>query len=557
MNRGWAMAVALMAARAGEVEGAGPMADTVIVNARVWTVDDARPEAQAVAIAGERILRVGTNEEVRALAGPHTRILEAGGRLVLPGFQDNHVHFLMGGSQVGQLDLRDASTLEEFGRRIAEYAKTRPAGEWIQGGNWDHDKLPGGRLPTAETIDRYVSDRPVFVSRFDGHMAVANTAALRAGGVTAATRDPEGGSVVRKPGSQEPEGVLKDAAMDAVLRVIPAPTPAQLQEAAEKAFGEARRLGLTTVQDMLEGPEQLAAYEAVRAKGGMTARVYGRWPVRDWRWLAERVRTVGMGDDLLTLRSLKAFADGSIGSSTAYMYGPYADDPKNTGLPSDVLRDLPDWAVAADAAGLQMSVHAIGDRAIGEVLDLFERVERTNGPRDRRPRIEHDQHTHPRDFVRHRGLGVIASVQPFHAVDDGRFVEGRLGQARCASSYAYRSFLDAGAHMGFGSDWPVATLDPIQGIDAAVNRRTLDGKNPGGWFPEQRVTVAQAIRAYTLENAYAAYMEDRTGTITPGKYADLVMLDRDLLKIPPTEIGQARVVMTLLGGRVVHEGPAR
>jgi predicted amidohydrolase YtcJ len=553
MNRAaWTFAI-LSAAGAAGAEGAGPMADTVILNAHVWTVDDARPEAQAVAIAGERILRVGTNEEVRGLAGPRTKVVDAAGRLVLPGFQDNHVHFLMGGSQVGQLDLRDASTPEEFGRRIADYAKTRPAGEWIQGGNWDHDKLPGGRLPTAEMIDRYVSDRPVFVSRFDGHMAVANTAALRAGGVSAATVDPEGGSVVRKPGSQEPEGVLKDAAMDAVLKVIPPPTPAQLQEFAEKAFAEARRLGLTTVQDMLEGRDQLAAYEAVRVKGGMTARVYGRWPIRDWRWLAERVRTTGTGDDLLTLRSLKAFADGSIGSSTAYMYAPYADDPKNTGLPSDVLRDLPDWAVAADAAGLQMSVHAIGDRAIGEVLDVFERVERTNGPRDRRPRIEHDQHTHPRDFVRHRGLGVVASVQPYHAVDDGRFVEARLGRERCASSYAFRSFLDAGAHLGFGSDWPVATLDPIQGIDAAVNRRTLDGKTPGGWFPEQKVTVAQAIRAYTLENAYAAFMEDRTGTIAAGKYADLVMLDRDLLKIPAAGIGQAKVVMTMLGGRIVHE----
>jgi predicted amidohydrolase YtcJ len=255
----------------------------------------------------------------------------------------------------------------------------------------------------------------------------------------------------------------------------------------------------------------------------------------------------------LTLRSLKGYADGSIGSSTALMFQPYADDAANTGLPSDHWRELPAWALQADAAGLQLSVHAIGDRAIFEVLELFERLERTNGMRDRRPRIEHDQHTHARDFARHAPLGVVASVQPYHAIDDGRFVEKRLGRRRCATSYAFRSFLDAGAHMAFGSDWPVAPLDPILGIDAAVNRQTLDGKNPEGWFPEQRLTVAEAIRAYTIENAWAAFMEDRTGSITPGKYADLVLLDQDLLRIPADRIKQTRVDATVLGGRVVFE----
>jgi predicted amidohydrolase YtcJ len=478
-------------------------------------------------------------------------VIDACGRLLLPGFQDDHVHFLDGGEQVGQLDLKDASSPEEFGRRIAAYARTRPAGEWITGGNWDHDKLPGGQLPTAELIDRYVADRPVFVNRFDGHMAVANSAALRAAGVTAQTADPEGGLVVRKPGTREPAGVLKDAAMSLVYRVMPEPTQAHLVESLRQAFGEARRLGLTTVQDMVTGEAQLRGYEAVRAEGGMTARVYGRWPISQWKWLADRVRAQGTGDDILTLRSLKGFADGSIGSSTALMFQPYDDDASNTGLASDDWRQIPGWAMQADAAGLQISIHAIGDRAIYETLDLFERLERTNGMRDRRPRIEHDQHTHPRDFARHAPLGVVASVQPYHAIDDGRFVEKRLGRRRCMSSYAFRSFLDAGAHMGFGSDWPVAPLDPILGIDAAVNRQTLDGKNPGGWFPEQRLTVAEAIRAYTIENAWAAFMEDRTGSITPGKYADLVLLDQDLLRIQPERIKDTRVDLTVLGGKVV------
>jgi predicted amidohydrolase YtcJ len=532
-------------------------ADLVIVNAHVWTVDDARKEAQAVAVRGERIALVGTDEEARRLAGPRTRVIDAGGRLLLPGLQDDHVHFLEGGEQVGQLDLKDASTPEEFGRRIAAYARTRPAGEWITGGNWDHDKLPGGALPTAEMIDRYVADRPVFVNRFDGHMAVANTAALRAGGVTAATPDPEGGVIVRKPGGREPAGVLKDAAMSLVYRAMPEPTHEHLVQSLGQAFAEARRLGLTTVQDMVTGEAQLRAYEAIRAAGGMTARVYGRWPIAQWKWLADRVRAQGTGDDLFTLRSLKGYADGSIGSSTALMFQPYADDPSNTGLASDDWPRIPGWAMQADAAGLQLSIHAIGDRAIYETLDLFERLERTNGMRDRRPRIEHDQHTHARDFARHAPLGVVASVQPYHAIDDGRFVEKRLGRRRCLTTYAFRSFLDAGAHMGFGSDWPVAPLDPILGIDAAVNRQTLDGANPQGWFPEQKVTVAEAIRAYTIENAWAAFMDDRTGSITPGKYADLVLLDQDILRIAPARIKETRVDVTVLGGRVVYERPGR
>ena len=528
-------------------------ADLVIINAHVWTVDDTRREAEAVAVRGERIVFVGATDEARRLVGPGTRVVDAGGRLLLPGFQDGHTHFVSSGLQVGQLDLKDAASPEEFGRLIAEYAKRRPAGAWITGGNWDHDKWPGGRLPTAELIDRYVSDHPVFVSRYDGHMVVANTAALKAGGVTADTPDPEGGTIVRKTGSREPEGGLKDAAMALVEKAMPEPSAAELADGTRQAFGEARRLGLTTVQDMLGGRDHLRAYETVRSEGGMTARIYGRWPVADWKWLADRVRTQGMGDDLFTLRSLKGFADGSVGSSTALFYEPYTDDPQNFGLPSDVWPHLAEWSVAADAAGLQISIHAIGDRAIHETLDIFDRMQRTNGPRDRRPRVEHDQHTHPRDFARHLEVGAIASVQPYHAIDDGRFVEKRIGYRRCMTTYAFRTFLDHGIHMNFGSDWSVAPLDPILGIDAAVNRATLDGKNPGGWFPEQKITVAEAVRAYTLENAYAAFMEAKTGSITPGKYADLVLLDQDLFRIPPSRIKDTKVDLTVMGGKVVYE----
>jgi predicted amidohydrolase YtcJ len=550
---------AAAALAAVSLAGAAPSpapADLVILGAHVWTVDENRPQARALAVRGERIVLVGGDDEVRPLIGPATRVVEGRGRLVLPGLHDAHTHFIRSGLEVGQLDLKDAATPEEFGRRIADFARTRPPGGWITGGNWDHERFPGGELPTAALIDRYVSDRPVFVTRYDGHMAVANAMALQAGGVKAETADPEGGAIVRKAGGREPAGVLKDAAMALVDRARPAPSVADLAEGARKAFAEARRFGLTTIHDMLEGPADLEAYEAVRAQGGQTARVYGRWPIAQWAWLAERFRRQGPGDDLLALRSLKGFADGSIGSSTALFFEPYADDPRNMGLPSDHKDRLAEWGLAADAAGLQLSLHAIGDRAISDVLDLFERLERTHGRRDRRPRVEHDQHIHPRDYARHVPLGVIASMQPYHAIDDGRFLENRIGRQRTLSTYAFRSFLDAGVRVAFGSDWPVAPLDPIAGLDAAVNRQTLDGKHPEGWYPEQKITLAQAVRAYTLEGAYAAFMEDRTGSLAPGKYADVIVLDRDLFALPAREIRAAKVDLTVLGGRVVYERDA-
>lgn len=534
--------------------GASEPADLVILNGHVWTVDELKPEAEAVAVRGETIAAVGYTTEIRSLIGPATKVIDAQGRLVLPGFQDNHTHFINSGQKVGELDLKDAATPEEFGRRIAEYAKTRKEGQWVTGGNWDHDKFPGGVLPTAELIDRYCAEIPVFISRFDGHMAVGNSLALKLGNVTAETTDPVGGAIVRKPGSREPAGVLKDSAMSFVYRVVPDDTDEELVEGARKAFAEARRLGLTTIHDMLAGEGHRRAYEKVRAEGGMTARIYGRWPLADYRRLAKRMVEEGPGDDLFQVRGVKAFMDGSIGSSTALMFQPYADDPDNRGLPGGQMRTIQENLVAADAAGLQLCIHAIGDRAIYEALNIIEQAERSNGLRDRRPRIEHDQHTHPRDFSRHATLGVIASVQPYHAIDDGRFVEKRIGLARCASSYAYRSFLDHGVRMCFGSDWDVAPLNPILGIDAAVNRETLDGKHPNGWFPEQKLTVAEAIRAYTAENAYACFMESKTGSITPGKYADIILLSQDLLRIDPKKVKDTQVDLTLLGGKVVYAG---
>ncbi|HET6203550.1 MAG TPA: amidohydrolase [Planctomycetota bacterium] len=528
-------------------------ADLVLRNARVWTVDPARPRAQAVAILGDRILAVGSEEEVLPHVGPGTRVLDLRGRFVLPGFHDAHVHLVAGGLSLSQVVLKDAADEEAFGRSLRAYAGSLRPGEWVLGGNWDHDRWPGARLPTAELVDRFVPDRPVWVNRYDGHMSVANTAALRAAGVNAETPDPPGGAIVRKPGSREPAGVLKDEAQALVDDVVPSPTPEALEAAVEAAAAEAARLGVTSVEDMGTSEEEWAAMGAARARGRLTVRVSAYLPISRWRALA--ASPPASGDAGLRVAGIKAYADGSLGSSTALFFEPYADAPGETGLRVTEPGEMRALVVEGDAAGLRLAIHAIGDRGISEVLDHFEAAVRKNGPRDRRFRIEHAQHLAPGDFARFARLGVVASMQPYHAIDDGRFAERRIGARRCATTYAFRSFLDQGVRLAFGSDWTVAPLDPIAGLDAAANRRTLDGAHPEGWFPEQRISVREAIEAYTLGPAFAAFEESRLGSIAKGKLADLVVLTEDLLEIPPGEIGRARVLCTILGGRIVYADP--
>lgn len=530
-----------------------PSADIVFVNGKVWTVDPSKPLAEAVAVAGERILAVGSNREINALKRKTTKVVDLKGRLMLPGFIDNHTHFSSGGFQLQSVDLRDAKSRREFAERIRERAEKYPQ-RWITGGDWDHDNWPGGDLPTKELIDAFTSQTPVFVNRYDGHMALANSLALKIAGVTKDTPDPPGGSIVRDPATGEPTGVLKDEAMSFVYRKIPDASEEERMDAIRLALAEARRLGLTSIQDMSSSAD-VRVYTRLRRSGELTARFFCRLPIGEGEHLARTGIQVPFGDEWVRLGSLKGFADGSLGSSTALFFEPYTSDPNTKGLPSDILLDgrLEAWARQADKAGLQLSIHAIGDSANSRILDLFAAILRDNPAWDRRFRIEHAQHIRPSDFARFASLGVIASVQPYHAIDDGRWAEKRIGRERCRSTYAFRSFLDAGVLMTFGSDWTVAPLNPLLGIYAAVTRRTTDGLNPDGWFPEQKVTVREAIEAYTINNAYAEFAEAEKGSITPGKFADLVVLSNDILTIDPVMIDRTEVVLTMVGGRVVYE----
>ena len=531
------------------------MADLIITNASVRTMDPQRPRAEALAIAGNRILAVGDSRQIAALAGANTRVIDARGRLVLPGFNDAHLHFLSGGFQLSNVDLRDAATQDEFAARIRRHVATLPRGRWMTGGDWDHERWPTNALPTRQLLDPFTPDTPVFVSRLDGHMALANSLALKLAGVTKATKDPAGGLLVRDPKTGEPTGVLKDAAMALVNKVIPPDTFDEKLAAARAATEHAARLGVTSVQDMSAGSD-VGVYQELLHRGELKTRLYALWPLPRWDRLAATGVRAAFGGDMLRTGGLKGFSDGSLGSSTALFFDPYVDAPDTRGLPGDEM--FPEGAMLkrvleADRAGLQVVIHAIGDRANHEILSVFEAVAKTNGPRDRRFRIEHAQHLRAEDIARFGRGEIIASMQPYHCADDGRWAEKRIGPQRAKGTYAFRSLLDSGATLAFGSDWTVAPLDPIQGIAAAVTRRTLDGKHPDGWVPEQKITVEEAVRAFTLGSARAEFTDTAKGSLTPGKLADLVVLSDDLFSIPPTAIEKARVVLTVMDGRIVFD----
>jgi predicted amidohydrolase YtcJ len=537
---------------------AGP-ADVIFINGKLWTVDSARPQVQAVAVWRDRILRVGSDDEVRGMASPSTKVIDLRGRRVVPGFHDSHVHLLMSGQQLGQVELKDCADEAEFGKRLSAFDRKTPRDRWLLGGNWDHDRTFNGKLPTAELIDKYVSDRPVFIVRYDGHMGVANTRALKLAGITATTADPNGGVIVRKPNSREPAGVLRDNAMDLIDRVIPAPSDGEIVEGVKAALAEAARCGVTSVQDMDgSGPVTRKAlarlYQQLARTGQLTARVDLRWPLAAWKELATLGIEGDFGNDYFHIGGIKGFVDGSIGSSTAKMFEPFLNEPDSTGKWVTSREQLRAGIIGADKAGISVAIHAIGDEANALLLDIFAEAIQLNGPRDRRFRIEHAQHLRPQDIPRFRQLGVIASMQPYHAIDDGRFVEGRIGTKRCASSYALGSLHNSGARLAFGSDWPVAPIDALGGIDAAVNRRTLDGKHPEGWFPEQKITVEQAIEGYTMGSAYAGFQDGDRGSLTQGKLADFVILSRDILD--PAErdhIADTVVLTTVVGGKIVYK----
>jgi predicted amidohydrolase YtcJ len=526
-----------------------PTATLAVTDARIWTGDDAQPWAEAMAIDGQRILAVGSNADIAPFITASTTLID-GGALVVPGFIDTHVHFLDGGEALESVQLRDVTSREQFRQRFADYVKTIEPGEWILGGAWDHEAW-GGELPTREWVDDLTPDNPVWVFRLDGHMALGNSLALAAGGVDADSQDVPGGELVRDADGR-PTGLLKDNAMNPVYAAVPPAPEARRDRQLRAALEYLAANGVTTVHDM-SNFDSLAVFRRAYARDELTVRVYAAVPLAEWQELVDDIAQNGRGDELLTTGILKGFMDGSLGSHTAAMLEPFTDVPEDRGMLINAVDDMRNWVTAADAAGLHVAVHAIGDSAIRDLLDIYLDAAETNGPRDRRFRMEHAQHIHPDDLPRFAVQDVIASMQPYHAIDDGRLAERVIGPERSSTTYAFRSLLDNGARVAFGSDWYVAPASVIDGIHAAVTRRTLDGAHPGGWVPEQKVTVEEALRAYTIAGAYASYDEENRGRLKAGMLADFVVLDRDLTTIDVDDIRGTQVLRTVVGGRSVFE----
>jgi hypothetical protein len=540
------------------VVACGRKADLVITGGTVWTsLSTGRGQPGAVAIAGDRILAVGDSAEIARYVGGKTQVLRADGGLVLPGFGDGHTHFIDGGFQLASINLRDAANPEEFVRRIKEYAAALPPGQWILGGDWDHTLWRGAPLPQRDWIDSVTRQNPVFLSRLDGHMALANTAAVRAAGVTRTTATPDGGEITRDPATGEPLGIFKDQAMGLIGRAIPEPPPEQRDSALARALAHAASLGVTATAHMSASWADLATYRRMQRAGGgrLSARVAVYLPLEDWRTVAESVARGGQGDDWVRIGGVKGYVDGSAGSRTAYFFEPFTDSAGYSGLMQHSEGELRAWIGGADSAGLQVAVHAIGDRANALLLAIYDSVARAHGARDRRFRVEHAQHLRPQEIPKFGALRVVPSMQPYHAIDDGRWLDRRIGPVRSRTTYAFKSLIAADAPLAFGSDWTVAPLDPLLGVYAAVTRRTLDGRHPGGWVPDQKITVGEALRAYTYGNAWAMFMEQKWGALAAGRYADVVVLDRDLFAVRPDSLDKVKVWYTIVGGRIVYRNP--
>jgi predicted amidohydrolase YtcJ len=546
--------VVMIAALLPGCGGADIEADLVMVGGAIWYGPDAPVAAgegpTAIAVADGKVLAVGTDEEIERLAGPGTGRIDLLGRRVVPGFIDSHTHFVGGGFELAGVQLRDAATPEEFARRIGDFAAEHPD-EWVTGGLWDHENW-GGELPRRDWIDAQTANTPVFVSRLDGHMGLANSLALELAGITEETPDPPGGTIVRYPDGR-PSGILKDDAQSMVFEAMPAPSDEERDRALQAAIEHAVARGVTMITDMGSWAG-LETYRRAYAQGALPMRVYSVVPISTWERLAEYVAREGRGDHHLYWGGLKGFVDGSLGSTTAWFYDSYEDEPGTSGL--FVIEDtaqFKSWINSADAAGLHVVVHAIGDRANDWLLDAYGEALAENGPRDRRFRIEHAQHLTLEAIERMARDEVIPAMQPYHAIDDGRWAEKRIGPERIKTTYAFRGLLDAGARLAFGSDWTVAPIDPLYGIYAAVTRRTFDGANPGGWVPEQKISVAEAVTAYTAANAYASFLEGVLGELEPGKYADLVVLSDDIFAIDPVQIENVKVDLTMVEGKVVYQ----
>ena len=531
------IAISLISCKTNNLE-----ADLLVTNATIWTGNPESPKAEAMAIKGDSILAIGSFKDLEKFKGESTEILDVHGNFITPGFIDAHVHLLMGGNSLLSVQLRDTKTQQEFIDRIASFAKKIKPNQWIVEGNWDHT-LWGGELPSKEWIDEFTEDNPVAIYRMDGHMILANSAALKIAGIDRNTPDVENGEIV-KDSEGNPTGILKSKAMYLVLNKIPVLSISEKEDAINAAQNYLLSQGVTTIHDV----DSLGGFEVAQkmyTNNKLKVRMYTADPLYKW----ESVSKTDKSEKWLKNGLLKSFVDGSLGSHTAAFNEPYSDKLDDNGLFIVNEDSLFSQIINADNKDLQVTVHAIGDRANNKLLNIYERVIEKNGNKDRRLRIEHAQHLTTEDIKRFSKLNVIASVQPYHAIDDGRWAEELIGPERIKTTYAFKSLLDANTTLVFGSDWPVAPASPLYGMYAAVTRQTLDNKNLGGWVPEQKVNIEQALTAYTQNGAYSSFDENIKGTLEPGKLADFVILSENLLTIKPEKLKDVKVLQTYVGGK--------
>jgi predicted amidohydrolase YtcJ len=545
-------------------------ADVIVTNARIYTMNPQQQWAEAIAIRGEKILAVGDKAKIESHHGKATKVIDAQGRLVLPGFTDCHIHFLDGSLSLVQLNLDDATALAEVQQRVKSYAAAYPDLAWVQGRGWNYTLFGAAGLPDKKYLDAIVSDRPVYLEGFDGHTWWANSKALQLAGITKATPDPAGGSFVRDPKTGEPTGAVKEDAADEVVRhAIPRPSKPEVVAALRRGMLEANRVGLVRAISadgvhVVGGDfEYLEVYDELRQSGQLTVRLDVSMRIQPPALTAEQLRRIEDAghryhDHWLAAGKAKFFVDGVIETHTAAMLAPYADDPSQSG---HLLWD-PDKYVRAveelDAHGIQVFSHAIGDRAIRLALDAYENAQKVNRTSDRRHRIEHIEDPAASDLPRFGKLGVIASFQPLHAYpndDTLKLWAGNVGPERALRGWPWRTVENGGGVLAFGSDWPIVTQNPWPGVQNALTRQTNEGEPAGGWVPKERIPLPDAIRAYTLGAAFAGHREKSEGSLEAGKLADLIVIDRNLFIIEPTEIGKTEVLMTMVGGKVVYESP--
>jgi predicted amidohydrolase YtcJ len=553
----------VMAARAQE--GAKAVADTMVIHGKVYTVSAFKPWAEAVAVRDGRIAAAGTDYEIEKLRGPGTRVIDAAGRLVLPGFVDCHIHFLDGSLSLGRVNLEGAKDAADIQQRLREYAEKHPGTDWVLGRGWDYAMFGAAALPDKKYLDGIFPDRPVFLEGYDGHTYWANSKALAMAGITKDTPNPPNGIIVRDPQTGEATGALKERAAELVRKAVPKPTRGEKIAALRAGIAWANENGLTRVHSAGGDFEELALYDEIRQHGDLNLRFYiARFQdppgLREEDLAESKMAREKYHDEWIDTNAVKFMVDGVIESHTAALLDPYTDDPSTKGRLFWDPERYKSAVAELDRLGFQIFTHAIGDYGVRTALDAYDNAERVNHTRDRRPRVEHIETVSPGDIPRFGKLGVIASMQPLHSYpnEDTLNVWARnTGPDRASRAWVWKSILDSGGHICFGSDWPVVTLNPWEGVQTAVTRQTKEGTPEGGFVPSQRLTVAQAVEAYTLGAAFAGRREKTEGSLETGKAADLIIVSQNIFTADPHQIGQTKVVLTMVGGRVVYQSLAK